>query len=315
MDWSAVTAIAAIATAIATAITAILATWRSIRRPVVAWRKRNARYKSLSKYDRDILKALRDSDTTQVSGGYDDTGSPHICTMLDCVLGAPVACRLKVSGHYLPSLRRLAVYGFLKENSPLDIPSRYDPSKRHLKACQLTPDGKQFLYKYAIGWHRIEMFIRRWFKGLCKHKYQGRYCDNVGVDARRKLPNRLQGAAWLKKYRSDTNLQSKMGKYPTIYEYAPGIRDDGVECMIEVPVRDLDVSENDPAFLAIHTPNKPKYLKFNPKVTESFGDYWIQAKVISIEGSDYLKGTVVNLGSAKPYDPHTEIARRESTHT
>ncbi len=303
MDWPAVTAIAAIATAIATAITAILAIWRSIRRPVLAWRRRNALYKSLSKYDRDILKALRDSDTTQVSGGYDDTGNPRISTMLECVPGAPVACRLKVSGHYLPSLRRLAVYGFLKENTLLDTPSRYEPSKRHLKAYHLTPKGKQFIHKYAIGWHQIEKFIRRRFKGLCKHKYEERrYCDSVGAYARRKLPNLLQGAVKLHSY-DVTPLGADQSMRPGIYEYPPWARKDGVECIVEIPLLNLDAGENNQVFLAIHASNKPRYLKFNPKVAESSGDYWIQAKVISIKENNNPEGTVINLGNAKPFDP------------
>ena len=302
MDPSEVTAIAAIATAIATAITAILAIWRSIHRPLLTWLKRNALYKSLSKYERDILKALSDSDNTQISGGYDDTGSPHISTMLECVPCAPIACRLKVSGHYLPSLCRLAVHDLLKENTPLDTPLRYDPSKRHLKAYRLTPEGKQFIHKYAVGRHRIERFVRRWFKGLCKHKYEGRYCDSVGADARRKLPNLLQGA--VKLHSCDvTSLGADQMMRPSIYEYPPWARKDGVECIVEIPLLNLDVAENDQVFLAIYTSNKPRYLKFNPKVAESSGDYWIQAEVISIRENDYPVGTVINIGNAKPFNP------------
>lgn len=305
MDWPAVTAIAAIATAVATAITAILAIWRSIRRPVLAWRKRNALYKILSEYEHDILKAFHDSETTQVSGGYDDTGIPHISTMLECVPGAPIACRLKASEHYLPILHRLAaVYGFLKENTPLDTPLRYDPSKRHLKAYHLTPEGKQFIHKYAVGRHRIEKFIRRWFKGLCKHKYEERrYCDSVGAYARRKLPKLLRGTAWLKKYDPGANLGMSANMYPIIYEYPIRARQDGVECMVEIPLSNLDAGENNQVFLAIHASNKPRYLKFNPKVAESSGDYWIQAKVISIKENNNPEGTVINLGNAKPFDP------------
>ena len=83
--------------------------------------------------------------------------------------------------------------------------------------------------------------------------------------------------------------------------------------MVEIPLLNLDVAENNQVFLAIYTSNKPLYLKFNPKVAESSGDYWIQAKVISIKENKKLEGTVINLGNAKPFDPDLEIARPEST--
>lgn len=303
MDWTAIGAIAGI-------ISVVIAIWNkiSIKKWLEEQRTQNRTYNHLSTYDRDILKALCDSDTTQVSGGYDDTGSPHISTTLECVPGAPIARRLKVSGHYLPILHHLAVHGFLKENTPLNTPLRYDLSKRHLKGYHLTPEGKQFIHKYAIGRHRIEKFIRRRFKGLCKHKYEERYCDTVGEDERGKLPNLLQGAVKLHSY-DVTPLGADQRIRPSIYEYPPWARKGGVECMVEIPLLNLDVAENDQVFLAIYTSNRPRYLKFNPKVAESSGDYWIQAEVISIRENDYPVGTVMNLGNTKPYDPAPKIPR------
>ena len=313
MDWPAVTAIAAVATAIATAITAILAMWRSIRRPVVTWLKRNALYKGLSKYDLDILKALHDSDTTQISGGYDDTGSPRICTMLDCIPGAPVACRLKASDHYQRSLTHLATHGLLEENTPLDMSwryLRYDLSQRYVKTYRLTTDGKRFIHKYAVGLHRGEKCIRRWFRGLKKHKYGDRYQDKVDANVRSKLPNLLRGVVWLKQYYLGANsLGADQSMCPSIYEYSPGSRSDEVECIVEIPLSNLDVAKSDRVFLAINTSSKPQYLKYNPKVAEVADAYWIEAVVVKIVKNADPVGTVLNLGQTQEFAPVLENSR------
>lgn len=306
MDWAAIGAIAGIV-AVAVAI------WNktSIQKWLEERRKRNRIYNHLSDYERDILKALCDIGTTQIVGGYDEDGLPSIYTMLGWIPGAPVSCGLKTTGHYLPSLESLATHGFLKYDRfwSMVLPWRYDPSQRHVKAYRLTRKGFRFTRKYAIGVHWGEKFIRKYFKGLNKHKYKGHYCDKIGADARRKLPKPLRGTVWLKKYDTRDSLGISMNMYPTIYEYPIRARQDGVECMVEIPLTALDVAENDPVFLAIHTRNKPKHLKFDPKVTESFDSYWVQAEVISIKENDYPEGTVINLGNAKPYDPGPEISR------
>lgn len=310
MDWSAVTAIAAIATAISTTTIAAPIVWRGVCLPLLAWFRKNAVYNHLAIYDRDILRALRDTETTQISAGYDDS-LPSIDTILDRVLSARVACRLKVSAHYHQNLDHLSKHGLLEEESmPWDVISRYDPSQRYVKAYRLTTDGERFIRKYAVGLHRGERFIRRWLKGLDKHKCKGRFRDEIGTDARSKLPNLLRGKAWLKKYQSGAkSLGTDQLIRVSIYEYPPGTRKDGVECMVEIPLSNLDVAENDRAILAVDTSSKPQHLKFNRKVAEATDAYWVEAVVVGIVKNSDPVGTVLNLQRTREFNPSLENSR------
>ena len=292
--------------AVVGAITGVLVVWKDT--PVWRWLRnrlnRNRLYNHLSPCDRDILKALSDSDTRQVSGGYDGEDNPRIHTMLDCIPGAPVDCRLKVSGHYRRSLDHLASRGLLKENESWDVPSRYDPSQRYVKAYRLTSCGEKFICKYATGLHRGERFVRRWIKGLNRRKYDGRYCDKVGPNARERLPNYLRGTVWLKYYRPDAKpLGSDQMMRPSIYEYRWGSRSDGVECMVEIPLTNLDIADSDQVVIAVSTSNMPQHLKFKPGVAESSDAYWIQAVVLSVVESNRPVGTVLNLVRCREFVP------------
>ena len=299
MDWPAV---GVITTAIATTIIAI-STVRKDVRILLRWFKRYTRYNRLSSYERDILKALHDSKATRLSRSYDDEDTHRMYTVLDYIPGAPVACRLVVSGHYKESLERLSEHGLIQRDGHW----RYPPSQRNMQAYRLTVDGKQFICKYHTGLHRVERFIRKWFKGLNRHKCKGCFSDKVGDDARRKLPNMLKGHVWLKEYYCGAK---RLGEddlmEPIIYEYPPGSREDGVECVVEIPLHDMDVDVNDSVFIFIRADvesNKPRYLHSYPKVTASTGNYAVQAKVVSIEESNSPVGTVLKLSSTLPFCP------------
>ena len=299
MVWTEIGAIAGVGSI-------ILALWKVT--PVREWLgarfQRNRMYNHLSSYDRDILKALNDSETRQISGRYEEEGRPGLYTMLDYIPGAAVNCRLNVTGHYRRSLEHLASHGLLKENAPWDIPSRYNPSHRYVKAYRLTSDGEGLIYKYAVGLHPGEMFIRRWIKGLNRRIYDGQYRDRIAPDAREKLPGYLQGTVWLGCYRPDAKpLGSDQLKRPSIYEYQPGTRTDGVECMVEIPLTNLEIAAGNQVFLAVSTSNTPRYLKFKSGVAESSNAYWIQAIVLSVEESSRPIGTVLKLGQCVPFVP------------
>ena len=310
MDWPAVTAIAAIVTGAATSITAVPIVWRVVCKPLLTWNKRNTRYKRLGPYGRNVLKAFHDTETVHISRSYDDADPPQIHTALDCVPGAPVACRLVVSRHYEKSLERLRELGLLEGHEPW----RYDRSQRNMMPRWLTDNGKQFIRKYSTGLHMGERYIRRWFKGLDRHKYEGRFLDEVGDDARRKLPNVLKGHVWLKEYcRGAKRLGEDDLMEPSIYEYPPGSREDGVEYMVEIPLHDMDVDVNDSVFIFIPADdesNKPRYLHTDPKVAASTGYYDIQAEVVGIEESKSPVGSVLNLYGTRPFDTAVEIERQ-----
>ena len=302
MDWQATAAIGAITTAIPTA-------WKGVCKLCV-WFRGDAQYNRLSSYERDVLKALHHSNTTLISRSYDDEDTHRMYTVLDCIPGAPVACRLMVSEHYRESLQHLEEWGWLQKHTPW----RYAPSHKKMQAYRLIVNGEDFLSKYSMGLHRVERFIRRWFRGLNKHKYKGCFSDKVGGDARRKLPNVLKGHVWLKEYyRGAKRLGEDDLMEPSIYEYPPGSREDGVECMVEIPLHDMDVDVNDSVFIFIRADvesNKPRYLHSDPKVTASTGNYAVQAKVVSIEESNSPVGTVLKLSSTLPFDPAVEIERQ-----
>ena len=304
MNWSMVTAIAV-------TITAIPILWKGLYR-LYSWFRGDIRYNRLSSYDRDVLKSLHENEMTLMSCTYDDENPPRMYTMLDFIPGAPVACRLVVSKYYQESLKSLAEHGLLQE----DTPWRYDLSQKYVKAYRLTLDGKQFICKYHTGLHRVERFIRRWFKGLNKHKCNGCFSDKVGDDARRKLPNALQGNVWPKKYyRGAKRLGEDDLMMPVIYEYPPRAREDRVECMVEIPLRDLDVDENDRVFMIVHDDdgsNRPRHLHTDTKLAGRIGGYPIEAMVISIQESDGPVGTVLNLGHTRPFDPAIEIERQSN---
>ena len=309
MDWPTVTAIAATVTAIAVIITAIPTAWKGVCK-LWAWFKGDTQYNRLSSYERDVLKALHDSETTRISRGYDDKCAHRMYTVLDSIPRAPVACRLVVSEHYRESLERLSEHGLIQRDGHW----RYAPSQRNMQAYRLTVDGKQFICKYHTGLsqNRVERFIRKWFKGLNRHKCKGCFSDKVGDDARRKLPNVLKGHVWLKEYYGGAKRLGEDDLMdPSIYEYPPGSREDGVECMVEIPLHDMDVDVNDSVFIFIRADvesNKPRYLHSDPKVTASTGNYAIQAKVVSIEECKSPVGTVLNLGSTGLFDPAFENA-------
>ena len=304
MGWQLVAAIGAIITAVPIAWKGVCKLWARV--------KGDVRYNRLSSYERDVLKTLHDRKTTLISQGYDDEGTHRMYTMLDYIPGAPVACRLVVSRHYQESLKSLAERGLLQ----VDMPWRYAPSQRNMQAYRLTVDGKQFICKYHTGLHRVERFIRRWFKGLNKHKCNGCFSDKVGDDARRKLPNALQGNVWPKKYyRGAKRLGEDDLMVPVIYEYPPRARKDRVECMVEIPLRDLDVDENDRVFMIVHDDdgsNRPRHLHTDTKLAGRIGGYPIEAMVISIQESDGPVGTVLNLGHTRPFDPAIEIERQSN---
>lgn len=304
MDWTLVAAIAKIIKVIPTA-------WKGVCK-LLAYVKGDVRYSRLSSYERDVLKTLHQSETTRISQEYDDKGAHRMYTVLDCILSAPVACRLVVNRHYQESLKSLAERGLLQ----VDMPWRYAPSQRNMQAYRLTVDGKQFICKYHTGLsqNRVERFIRKWFKGLNRHKCKGCFSDKVGDDARRKLPNVLKGHVWLKEYyRGAKRLGEDDLMEPSIYEYPPGSREDGVECMVEIPLHDMDVDVNDSVFIFIRADvesNKPRHLHSDPKVTASTGNYAVQAKVVSIGESNSPVGTVLKLSSTLPFYPAVEIGRQ-----
>lgn len=298
-------------TAIATTIMAIPTAWKGVCK-LWAYLKGDVRYNRLSSYERDVLKALHDRKTTLVSQGYDDNSAHRMYTMLDCIPGAPVACRLVVSEHYQQSLEHLVEYGLLQKHTPW----RYAPSQKKMQTYRLTVKGEHFISKYSTGMHIVERFIRRWFRGLNKHKFRGCFSDSVGDDARRKLPNALQGNVWLKKYYCGAK---RLGEddlmVPVMYEYPPRAREDGVECMVEIPLRDLDVDENDRVFMIVHDDagsNRPRHLHTDTKLAGRIGGYPIEAMVISIQESDGPVGTVLNLGHTRPFDPAIEIERQSN---
>ena len=308
-DWPVVTAVAATVTAIATSINAAPRVWKGVCKPLLAWKKKNERYTHLGPCGRDVLKALHDTDTVHISRSYDDTDPPQIHTTLDCVPGAAVACRLVVSRRYEKSLGRLEELGLIEGHEHW----RYERSQRNMMPSRLTADGEQYIRKYSDGLHKRERIIRRWFKGLNRHEYKGKFLDEVGTAVRRKLPSKLRASVWLKEYYYEAmSLESKWDKRPAIYEYPSGSREDGVECMVEIPVHGLEVVENDRVFLLIHESNRPRYLDIDPKLVDRFGTYPIQGIVISVVASENPVGTVLNIGHTRVFDLDVENARHES---
>ena len=236
--------------------------WDRVWPRIKAWHKRTTLYRHLSAYDRDILKALHDSETTLISPRYDDGRLPSIQARLDHVLDTPVACRLIVSHHYNKSLGRLKGNDFLKVDGRW-IYERPNPRPINTVSYELTKFGREFIRKYTIGSNRRERFIRNHIRGLNKHNYIGRYRDDVGKDKRGELPTFLQGNANLKKYFGKPGAAWPIGSSrdnvkPDIYECVQGIHEDGVEWMVAVPFmragdHHFEVAQGDYVILWIHT--------------------------------------------------------------
>ncbi len=215
------------------------------------------RLSSLSSCDRDILKALYDSDTTQLSLRYDDGLPPIIQTKLDRILDIPVACRLMVSIHYTENLEHLVSHGLLRHDAPwrYRIRSYFQVDTR---SYQLTEVGKRFICNYDIGNKWRKRFIRKWIIRLDRHKYKGHYIDKIGNYTRRKLPNLLRGVVYHKVFysgASSMNTQLDRDSNIDIYEYPLNAREDGVECMVVIHryPNIFNVKEGDRVFLLIHT--------------------------------------------------------------
>ena len=277
-------------------------------------RDRVTRYRHLSAYDRDILKALHDSGTTLLSLRYDDGRPRSIQARLDHILDIPVACRLIVSNHYNKSLGRLSSNDFLKVDDRW-IYERPNPRPINTISYELTELGHEFIRKYTVGSNKRERFIRNRIRGLNKHKYEGCYRDDIGKDKRGELPTFLRGNASLKKYFGKPGTawpirSSRDNIKPDIYECVQGVHEDGVEWMVSVPYmragdRHFDVAQGDAVILRIHDIpyNKPRYLEFNQELVGRWDAYTVQAKVISIAEGDDPVVTVLKLGESKVFDP------------
>lgn len=233
--------------------------WKGIRSGLQTNYRRFALYGHLSPYDRDILKALHDSDTTLISLRYDDGRPPSIQTKLDYILDTPVACRLIVSDHYKKSLAHLSSHNFLKVDGRW-LYERQNPYPIRTQSHELTETGAEFIRKHTTGLNWLERFMRRWFRVLGKHKDDERYCDDVGEDIRRELPNLLQGTVFLKKHfgKAGPIGSNRDNVKPDIYEYTQGDHEDGVEWMVAVPFLRIgdqyfDVAQYDQVILWIHT--------------------------------------------------------------
>ena len=235
--------------------------WNRITSQVRAWYDRVTLYSRLTAYDRDILKALHDSDVTLISLRYNDGRPVSIQAKLDHILGIPVACRLIASHHYNESLKRLTEHNLLKGDMRR-IYEKPNPDSITTQSYELTIDGHEFIRKHARGLDWRERFIRKWFRGLGKHKYTGCYRDDIGEDKRRQLPKFLQGDVTLKKHfvKPMPRLigSNRDNVKPDIYECAHGYHEDGVEWLVAVPslrVGDqyFDVVQHEDVILWIHT--------------------------------------------------------------
>ena len=237
--------------------------WNRITSQVRAWYDRVTLYSRLTAYDRDILKALDDSDTTLISLRYNDGRPPRIQAKLDHILGTPVACRLIASHHYNESLGSLTQHKLLRGDMRR-LYEKPNPDPITTQSYELTIDGHEFIRKHARGLDWRERFIRKWFRGLGKHKYTGCYCDDVGEDKRRELPRLLRGTVRIKKSYLDpaagaigTNRDKNQN--PDIYEYSQGCHNNGVEWIVAVPFlrregdTNFDVVQHEDVILLIHT--------------------------------------------------------------
>ena len=220
-------------------------------------------YSHLSACDRDILKALHDSDTTLISLRYNDGRPPSIQAKLDRILGIPVACRLIASHHYNESLGRLTGHKLLKGDMRR-IYEKPNPEPITTQSYELTIVGHEFIRKHARGLDRGERFIRKWFRGLGKHKYTGCYRDDVGEHKRRELPRLLRGTVRIKKSYLDSaagaiGTNRDKNQNPDIYEYSQGCHNNGIEWIVAVPFlrregdTNFDVVQHEDVILLIHT--------------------------------------------------------------
>ena len=235
------------------------ALWNGVWPRLKAWYNRITLYSHLSACDRDILKALYEGNTTLISLHYDDGRPPSIQTKLDHILDTPVACRLMVSDHYKKSLSHLRSHNFLKVDGRWQY-NRQNPYPTRTQSYELTRVGHEFIRKHTIGFNARERFIRKWFRGLGKHKYDGHYCNDVGKGICRELPRLLQGTASLKKHfgKAGPIGSNRDNVKPDVYEYTQENHEDGVEWMVAVPFLHVgdqyfDVAQYDHVILWIHT--------------------------------------------------------------
>lgn len=318
--------------------------WAHVWTRIKAWCNRVTLYIRLSPYDRDILKAMYDSGTILLSLKRDCERS--IRTELDCILKAPVACRLMVSTHYEENLRKLANNGLLRHDQPW--PYRVRGSlRRDEQSYRLTDIGNRFIDKRAIGNPWIERFVPKRIRRLSGHKYKGHYVDKTGNESRLKLPNLLRGRVFAKAYYAYARtINSRLYRDSDIdiYEYPSDAREDGVECMVVIHryLNIFDIEKGDYVFLMIPTDkslqeqailtssstniaeasvrnqescihsNKPLYLDTDPELESRFDFYPVQGVVISVEvKSDGAVCTILNLGRTQVFDPDLENERNQ----
>ena len=297
MDWPATTAIAAIFTAIATGTMAVPTLLKGIGR-IVAWHRRNSLYRRLEPLDLDILKAISESGTTRISLYYGDLGdSPQMDDTADRILGIAVRCRLNVNESYQPSLARLVEHGLLGVDP---WPWRYAPY-RAVANYKTTEEGRLFLCKYTSGMHWAEKAIRRYFKGLRRHKFKGGCHGEVCETERDRLPFELRAEARHERYDA-----ASLGTHPLglarLYEYPPGARQDQLECMVVIAGDVCGVSSNDLVFLLFDPDSQPLYMARDQETSRLTGSYIVRSEVIDVKETEPRGETVLFLCGAQTHD-------------
>ncbi len=243
MDWAATAAIAQVA-AVVLGLLSLIALIL-VSPPIQGWIRRNESYNQLGSYDRDILKAIQDS---QLGLGSIVLRMGDIEPLIELTSHPGMSMtrnrRLTVGqAFYQLSLESLESLGFLKEDISMSVQlelvqglnKNYAGSE--YRPYQLTGSG--------------ELFVRRYSEKLHRRPYQGRYVDLTSAEGH---------------HQGTVRRRVRVHKEPPPYMEGPGIpntartcwitmlstekQNGNVECLAIIPRHNFGVTESDTVYVS-----------------------------------------------------------------